>query len=56
LSWGSAGQPFTRWSIRKLAAYLRKVLGRVNRIGLPGVVEPTHHDGKAASRSTGVSH
>ncbi len=27
------GQPFTRWSIRKLAAYLRKVQGRVIRIG-----------------------
>jgi hypothetical protein len=27
------GQPFTRWSIRKLAAYLRRVHGRVVRIG-----------------------
>ncbi|MFD3553519.1 IS630 family transposase [Streptomyces goshikiensis] len=27
------GQPFTRWSIRKPAAYLRKVHGRVIRIG-----------------------
>ena len=27
------GQPFTRWSIRKLAAYLRKVHRRVIRIG-----------------------
>ncbi|MDQ0933506.1 IS630 family transposase [Streptomyces turgidiscabies] len=27
------GQPFTRWSLRKLAAYLRKVHGRVIRIG-----------------------
>ncbi len=27
------GQPFTRWSIRKLAAYLRKAHGRVIRIG-----------------------
>lgn len=27
------GQPFTRWSIRKLAAYLRKVHGRLIRIG-----------------------
>jgi transposase len=27
------GQPFTRWSIRKLAAYLRRVHGRVIRIG-----------------------
>jgi transposase len=27
------GQPFTRWSIRKLATYLRKVHGRVNCIG-----------------------
>ncbi|WTK17737.1 IS630 family transposase [Streptomyces sp. NBC_01525] len=27
------GQPFTRWSIRKLAAYLREVHGRVIRIG-----------------------
>ncbi len=27
------GQPFIRWSIRKLAAYLRKVHGRVIRIG-----------------------
>lgn len=27
------GQPFTRWSIRKLTAYLRKVHGRVIRIG-----------------------
>ncbi|GAA3043060.1 hypothetical protein GCM10020229_62880 [Kitasatospora albolonga] len=27
------GQPFTRWSIRKLAAYLRKVHGRVVRLG-----------------------
>lgn len=27
------GQPFTRWSIRELAAYLRKVRGRVIRIG-----------------------
>ena len=27
------GQPFTRWSIRKLATYLRKVHGRVIRIG-----------------------
>ncbi len=27
------GQPFTRWSIRKLVAYLRKVHGRVIRIG-----------------------
>nr|WP_234371071.1 TipAS antibiotic-recognition domain-containing protein [Streptomyces sp. XY431] len=27
------GQPFTRWSIRKLTAHLRKVHGRVIRIG-----------------------
>lgn len=27
------GQPLTRWSIRKLAAYLRRVHGRVIRIG-----------------------
>ncbi len=27
------GQPFTRWSLRKLAVYLRKVHGRVIRIG-----------------------
>ncbi|MFD0343740.1 IS630 family transposase [Streptomyces sp. NPDC127117] len=27
------GQPFPRWSIRKLAAYLRRVHGRVIRIG-----------------------
>jgi transposase len=27
------GQPFTRWSVRKLAACLRKVHGRVIRIG-----------------------
>lgn len=27
------GQPFTRWSIRKLAAYLREVHGRVIRVG-----------------------
>ncbi|MDR6981336.1 transposase [Streptomyces sp. 3330] len=27
------GQPFTRWSIRKLAAHLRRVHGRVIRIG-----------------------
>ncbi len=27
------GQPFTRWSLRKLAAYLRKVHGRAIRIG-----------------------
>ncbi len=27
------GQPFTRWSLRKLAAYLRRVHGRVIRIG-----------------------
>ena len=27
------GQPFTRWSIRKLTAYLRRVHGRVIRIG-----------------------
>ncbi|GAA4658467.1 IS630 family transposase [Streptomyces chumphonensis] len=27
------GQPFTRWSIRKLVAYLRKVHGRAIRIG-----------------------
>ncbi len=27
------GQPFTRWSIRKLAAYLRRVHGRIIRIG-----------------------
>ncbi|GAB2765433.1 IS630 family transposase [Streptomyces bullii] len=27
------GRPFTRWSLRKLAAYLRKVHGRVIRIG-----------------------
>ncbi|MEU3045335.1 helix-turn-helix domain-containing protein [Streptomyces sp. NPDC006984] len=27
------GQPFTHWSIRKLAAYLRKVHGRALRIG-----------------------
>lgn len=27
------GQPFTRWSIRKLVAYLRRVHGRVIRIG-----------------------
>jgi transposase len=26
------GQPFTRWSIRKLAAYQRRVRGRVIRI------------------------
>ncbi|RSS44887.1 IS630 family transposase [Streptomyces sp. WAC05858] len=27
------GQPFTRWSLRKIVAYLRKVHGRVIRIG-----------------------
>ncbi len=27
------GQPFTRWSIRELAAYLRRVHGRVIHIG-----------------------
>jgi transposase len=27
------GQPFTRWSLRKLVAYLRRVHGRVIRIG-----------------------
>lgn len=27
------GRPFTRWSLRKLAAYLRKVHGRIIRIG-----------------------
>ncbi|WP_307622900.1 helix-turn-helix domain-containing protein [Streptomyces sp. V3I7] len=27
------GQPFTRWSIRKLAAYLRRVHGRIIHIG-----------------------
>jgi len=27
------GQPFTRWSVRKLLAYLRRVPGRVVRIG-----------------------
>ncbi|GAA3852001.1 hypothetical protein GCM10022403_099260 [Streptomyces coacervatus] len=27
------GQPFTRWSLRKLVAYLRKVHGRVIHIG-----------------------
>ncbi|MQL61893.1 IS630 family transposase [Streptomyces vinaceus] len=27
------GQPFTRWSLRKLVSYLRKVHGRVIRIG-----------------------
>ncbi|MCZ1005470.1 IS630 family transposase [Streptomyces lydicus] len=27
------GQPFTRWSIRKLAVYLRRVHGRIIRIG-----------------------
>ncbi|HTE70375.1 MAG TPA: helix-turn-helix domain-containing protein, partial [Actinomycetes bacterium] len=27
------GQPYTRWSLRKLAAYLRKVHGRTIRIG-----------------------
>lgn len=27
------GQPFTRWSLRKLAVYLRRVHGRVIRIG-----------------------
>ncbi|MER6952298.1 IS630 family transposase, partial [Nonomuraea sp. NPDC000554] len=27
------GQPFTRWSLRKLVAYLRKVHGRIIRIG-----------------------
>ncbi|WP_329348094.1 IS630 family transposase [Streptomyces sp. NBC_01261] len=27
------GQPFTRWSVRKLAAHLRRVHGRVIRIG-----------------------
>ncbi len=27
------GQPFTRWSLRKLTAYLRRVHGRVIRIG-----------------------
>jgi transposase len=27
------GQPFTRWSLRKLAAYLRRVHGRLIRIG-----------------------
>ncbi|MFJ8780503.1 helix-turn-helix domain-containing protein [Streptomyces sp. NPDC102476] len=31
------GQPFTRWSIRELVAYLRKVHGRVIRIGTGGV-------------------
>jgi hypothetical protein len=33
------GQPFTRWSLRKLAAYLRKVHGRVIRIGR-GITRP----------------
>jgi hypothetical protein len=27
------GQPFTRWSVRKLASYLRRVRGRVIRVG-----------------------
>ncbi|GHE45888.1 hypothetical protein GCM10017778_32110 [Streptomyces vinaceus] len=27
------GRPFTRWSIRKLAAYLRRVIGQVIRTG-----------------------
>ncbi|KAF2776932.1 transposase [Streptomyces sp. OM5714] len=27
------GQPFTRWSIRRLAAYLHRVQGRVIRVG-----------------------
>lgn len=27
------GQPFTRWSLRKLVAYLRKIHGRIIRIG-----------------------
>ncbi|MCI3275180.1 IS630 family transposase [Streptomyces sp. 7R015] len=31
------GQPFTRWSIRKLATYLRRVHGRVIRIGREAV-------------------
>jgi transposase len=30
---GKLGQPFTRWSLRKFAAYLRKVHGRVIRVG-----------------------
>jgi transposase len=34
------GQPYTRWSIRKLAAYLRRVHGRVIRIGREALRRP----------------
>ncbi|MFE9500832.1 helix-turn-helix domain-containing protein [Streptomyces collinus] len=40
------GQPFTRWSLRKLVAYLRKVHGRVIRISRGVTVParpPWHH-------------
>ncbi|GGX47683.1 hypothetical protein GCM10010341_81720 [Streptomyces noursei] len=34
------GQPFTRWSIRKLAAYLRKVHDRAGHVGARGRHRP----------------
>ncbi len=36
------GQPFTRWSIRKLAAYLRRVHGRVIRISREAFTVPAY--------------
>ncbi len=53
------GQPFTHWSIRKLTAYLRRMRGRVIRIGREalrclllrrGITFPTHQDLEGIAR------
>ncbi|WTZ63338.1 helix-turn-helix domain-containing protein [Streptomyces sp. NBC_01383] len=43
------GQPFTRWSLRKLVAYLRTVHGRVIRIGREALLEGDSTAGEQAA-------
>lgn len=45
------GQPFTRWSLRKLVAYLRKVHGRVIRNGRGALRSLLAHRGVAFRRT-----
>lgn len=46
------GQPFTRWSLRKLVAYLRTVHGRVIRIGREALRGPLARRGVTFQRTT----
>ncbi|WP_371780996.1 IS630 family transposase [Streptosporangium subroseum] len=45
------GQPFTRWSLRKLVAYLRKVHGRIIRIGREALRGPLARRGVTFQRT-----